>query len=232
MSDAARLLLNAAKRLEPLNAESARETHLEALGAAMWPSDLDNRGVVEAAEAARAAPPGPDPPRSVDLLLDGFALRITEGYAAAAPLLTRALAQILALDVTTDERAAGSGLPVEESPPSVLSNSATSIPGASWRLVRFSLLVTRARSCSCSSRSTSSPLPIVVGGELTTAAQVLAEDRLIAEASGNRPLPYNQMLLAAWRGEEGEASELIEATLQAPAVGGLASTGDVRALGF
>jgi DNA-binding CsgD family transcriptional regulator len=221
MSDAARLLLNAAKRLEPLNAESARETHLEALGAAMWPSDLDNRGVVEAAEAARAAPPGPDPPRSVDLLLDGFALRITEGYAAAAPLLTRALAQILALDVTTDE--AGRWL--------WLTGGRVAAVGAlelgdfdSWRV-----LATRQVQFA---RDTGALVQLqlalnflafthVVGGELTTAAQVLEEDRLIAEASGNRPLPYNQMLLAAWRGEEGEASELIEATLQAPAVGGL-----------
>jgi hypothetical protein len=37
--------------------------------------------VLEAAEAARAAPPGPDPPRVVDVLLDAFAIRLTEGYA-------------------------------------------------------------------------------------------------------------------------------------------------------
>ncbi len=102
--DAARLLLSAARRLEPLNADSARETHLEALGAAMWVGDLDSPGGVrEAAEAARAAPPGPDPPRRVDVLLDGLALRLTEGYAAAAPTLTRALDLVLAPDVANDE---------------------------------------------------------------------------------------------------------------------------------
>ena len=42
--DAARLLLSAARRLQPLNAESARDTHLEALGAAMWVGDLDSPG--------------------------------------------------------------------------------------------------------------------------------------------------------------------------------------------
>ena len=103
-SDAARLLLSAARRLEPLNAGLARETHLEALWeAAIWASDLDTPGGVrEAAEAARAAPPGPDPPRVVDVLLDAFALRLTEGYAAAAPALTRALELVLALDVGTE----------------------------------------------------------------------------------------------------------------------------------
>jgi hypothetical protein len=60
-SDGARLLLSAARRLEPLDAFLARETHLEALSAAMWVGDLDRPGGVrEAAEAARAAPPVPN----------------------------------------------------------------------------------------------------------------------------------------------------------------------------
>ena len=103
-SDAARLLLSAARRLEPLNADLARETHLEALVAAMWAGDLDSPGgVLEAAEAARAAPPAPTRRGSVDVLLDAFALRLTEGYAAAAPTLTRALELFLAPEVGTDE---------------------------------------------------------------------------------------------------------------------------------
>ena len=47
--------------------------------------------------------PGPDPPRAVDVLLDGVALRLTDGYAAAAPTLTRALRLVLDLDVADDE---------------------------------------------------------------------------------------------------------------------------------
>ena len=39
-------------------------------------------GVAEIAEAARAAPAGPQPPRAVDLLLDGVACRLAEGYVA------------------------------------------------------------------------------------------------------------------------------------------------------
>src|SRR6266852_9479068 len=49
------------------------------------------------------APPGPEPPRAVDILLDAFAIRFTRGYAAAAPALTRALERVLALDVGTPE---------------------------------------------------------------------------------------------------------------------------------
>jgi hypothetical protein len=47
--------------------------------------------VTEVAEAVRVAP-APAPPRgAADLLLDGFALRCTEGYAAAAPIFKEAL---------------------------------------------------------------------------------------------------------------------------------------------
>ena len=102
-SDAARLLLSAARRLEPLNADLARETYLEALVAAIWAGDIDSPGaVLEAAAAARAAPPGPDPPRVVDVLLDAFAIRLTEGYPAAAPTLTRAL-ELFPPKVGTDD---------------------------------------------------------------------------------------------------------------------------------
>jgi hypothetical protein len=84
--DAAGLLLGAAKGLESLNPGLARETHLEALEAVIWVGDLGHPGGVRvAAQAARLAPRGPDPPRVVDVLLDAVALRFTEGYAAAAP---------------------------------------------------------------------------------------------------------------------------------------------------
>src|SRR3984893_19545060 len=93
---AGRLFLSAAKRLEPLDPELARETYLEALAGAMS-SDVEVvGGAPPVAEAARAAPTGPAPPRTVDVLLDAFALRLTEGYAAAAPTLTLALGLVLA----------------------------------------------------------------------------------------------------------------------------------------
>ena len=43
-SDGARLLLSAARRLEPLDPGLARETYLEALVAAMWAGDLGRPG--------------------------------------------------------------------------------------------------------------------------------------------------------------------------------------------
>jgi hypothetical protein len=101
--DAGRLLASAARRLEPLEPELARETYLDVLGGAMV-GDLEVPGGARAvAEAARAARSGPMSPRAADVLLDAFASRVTDGYAAAAPALTRGLELLLASDVTNED---------------------------------------------------------------------------------------------------------------------------------
>ena len=91
-SDASPLLLKAAKSFEPLDQRLARETYLEALTAVFFPGlPASDDGVLEAARAARAAPPSPQPSRASDLLLDGLALVITDGYAEGRPTLTKAV---------------------------------------------------------------------------------------------------------------------------------------------
>jgi hypothetical protein len=84
------LLLDAARQLEPLDAGLARETYLDALTTAMW-AGSPSGGVAAVAEAARQAPPGPQPPRPADVLLDGLVTWLTEPYAAAVPALRQAL---------------------------------------------------------------------------------------------------------------------------------------------
>src|SRR5262249_11823989 len=79
-------LLHAAGRLEPIDAGLARDTHLEALRAALN-AGRSGPGTRDAARAARAAPPRPGRPRARDLLLDGLAVRFTDGYVASAPAL-------------------------------------------------------------------------------------------------------------------------------------------------
>jgi DNA-binding CsgD family transcriptional regulator len=54
----------------------------------------------------------------------------------------------------------------------------------------------------------------LLAGNLAAAERLIEEDRLIAEATGNPPVMYAAMLLAAWRGREQEAAELIQATMQ------------------
>jgi DNA-binding CsgD family transcriptional regulator len=221
-SEAARLLVSAARRLEPLNVDLARETHLEALVAAMWAGDLESPGgLLEAAEAARSAPPGPEPPRAVDVLLDAFALRLTEGYAAAAPTLTRALELVLAPDVVTDR--AGRWLWLVGSRPS------GSVAIELWDAESWHFLAARqvqfARDAGALVQLQFA-VNFLAGahlsaGEMTKAAALIDEDRLIAEATGNPPVAYGALLFAAWHGREAKASELIEAGLREATASGV-----------
>jgi ATP/maltotriose-dependent transcriptional regulator MalT len=87
--DALPLLLDAARQLELLDVSLSRDAYLAALRAATVAGRL-GPGVTEIARAARDAPRGPGEPRAVDRLVDGLALRFTDGYAAGAPALKRA----------------------------------------------------------------------------------------------------------------------------------------------
>ena len=215
-SDAAQLLLGAARQFEPLDEDVSRETHLEALVAAMWVADLDGAGgELTAAEAARTAPAGPDPPRAVDVMLDGLALRLTEGYAAAAPTLTHALELVLAPDVDTDD--AGRWLSLAGARPS------TTVAVELWDAESWHFLAARQVQVA---RDTGALVQLrlalnfvagthILAGEFSTAALMIEEDHLVAEATGNAPITYTEMLLAAWRGDEARALELIEATSRA-----------------
>ncbi|MDT5143834.1 MAG: hypothetical protein QOI79_3197, partial [Mycobacterium sp.] len=103
-SDAPPLLLKAAKRLEPLDQQLARETYLDALTAVFFPGILaSDESVLETARAARAAPTSSRPPRASDLLLDGLGLLITEGYAAGTPTLRTAVNAFRDEDISRGE---------------------------------------------------------------------------------------------------------------------------------
>src|SRR5690606_34013460 len=72
------------------------------ISAALFAGRFDSGGSLKAiSEAALAVPGGSDPPRPLDLLLDGLATRMTRGHAAAGPVLNLALAAF--------ERAAATG---------------------------------------------------------------------------------------------------------------------------
>ena len=180
----------------------------------MWAGDLDTPGGVRAAaEAARTAPSAPDPPRVVDVLLDALALRLTEGYAAAVPTMAQALELVLALeagpDLETGRWLAGA-------------SSSQIVAQELWDAEPWYALAARVAQFA---RDTGAlvllqfgliflAVPHLLAGELTTAARLIEEDRLIAEATGNPPVAYTAMTLAAWRGQEAPATELIEATVQ------------------
>jgi hypothetical protein len=103
-SEAPPLLLKAAKRLEPLNPDLARETYLDAWHAAMLAGHLAGAGdLLEVSRAARALPAPAHPPRAADLLLDGLSLMVTDGPAAAAPTLRQATSALAGADMPAAE---------------------------------------------------------------------------------------------------------------------------------
>jgi len=210
--DAGSLFMSAARRLESLDPALARETYLEALSGAMA-SDIEvDGGAAAAAAAARAAPPAAVPPRMVDLLLDAFAIRLTDGYATAAPTLARALEHLLALDLSDEDGRRWLSLSG--------ARNGHIVALELWDDQALDLLEARQLQVA---RDTGAygqlhfALSFVarnhmLAGELTAAAQLIDEARLIADATGNAPPVNAAMILAAWRGDEARASELIEAT--------------------
>jgi DNA-binding CsgD family transcriptional regulator len=209
--EAGRLFLSAARRLEPLDPELARETYLEALAGAMS-SDVEVVGGAPAvAAAARAAPAGTAPPRTVDVLLDAFAIRLTDGYAAAAPTLARALELLLAIDVSNEDVGR---LSLSSGRNSNIVALEMWDDEALHRLAARQVQVARDTGALVHLQFALSFLARshMLAGELTAATGMIDEARLIAEATGNPALVNAPMILAAWRGDEARASELIDAT--------------------
>jgi DNA-binding CsgD family transcriptional regulator/tetratricopeptide (TPR) repeat protein len=202
-NDAPALLLHAAHRLAPLDAALARETYLEALGAAIFAGRLDSGvGVPETADAVRGVPAAADP-RAVDLLLDGLATRFTDGYADAVPGLRRALDAV--------SHAARHGEDVRWL--WLACRVATDL----WDDERWHELATRQLR-SARDAGALSVLPIALtyragvavhSGEFAAAAAMIDEAEAISQATGNAPLRYTSLVLAAWRGDETQALELI-----------------------
>jgi len=100
-SDAPSLLLKAAKRLEPIDADLSRATYLQALASAMFAGRLAlGGGVLEVAGDVEAAPPPTSAPRASDFLLDGLVADRARMRALAAEVIEvgdreRAIAEAL-----------------------------------------------------------------------------------------------------------------------------------------
>jgi DNA-binding CsgD family transcriptional regulator len=205
--DAPALLLDAARRLEPLDAAMARETHLEAMAAAMFAGRLgDNPGVREAAEAAQAAPAARQPPRAIDLLLDGLATRFTEGYSAGLPPLRRALGAFRDVEGLTPHEVRWLWL-------------ACRLAQDLWDDELWDVLATRGVRAARETGALSM-LPIattyraslhVHAGDFGAASSLIEEADAITHATEMAPLKYASLMLAAWRGNEADGLELIEA---------------------
>ena len=214
-SDAPALLVDAARRFEALDPALARETYLEALGAAMYSGrhDTDSGGLT-AAEAARAAPAATAPSRSIDLVLDGLARRCTEGPGVGVPPLRRAL-EAVSHEALDDHAEIMRWLMLS---PIVQSMTVFEL----WDDDAFHALATRAVRLARDTGALAL-LPValvyrsgvhVYRGELAAASALTQEADSIAIATGNPPLMFAWLVLDAWRGVEAKALQLISAGLE------------------
>jgi DNA-binding CsgD family transcriptional regulator len=208
--EAARLLLDAARLLEPLDCELARETYLDALGAAILSSATDD-AARDVAVAARAAPRPRGQARATDLILDALATRFVEGHAAAAPALGRALTNLSSIDYGAEDVARLlwlGGRPFS-------GYIATELWDFQAARAMAELQVQRARDAGALVLLQFALHALAVNellaGNLTNAAALIEEDRMVADITGNPPVGYATTLLAALRGADDAASRLITA---------------------
>lgn len=210
------LLLKAAKRFEPLDVKVARETYLDAWGAALFAGPLA-RGpaLLDISRAAVAAPQPAPPPAATDLLLDGLARVVTESRAAAAPTLRRGVDEFLNQNVSVEK-----GLQW-----GVLASSASVIL---WDFESWEAAIT-AQADRARAAGAYTPLSIALHGkgivvawrgDLAGAATPVAEAAAVTEATGTRIAPYGGLVLVALRGDESEAVGAIEAAIDGATAGG------------
>jgi DNA-binding CsgD family transcriptional regulator len=203
------LLLDAARRLEALDVRLSRDAYLMALRAASVAGRL-GPGMAEVAGAALGAARVADGPRAVDLLVEGLAVRFTDGYAAAAPVLERALAAI---------RDEGEGTGVSVRWPWFARRVAGEMfADETWHaLAGRSVEVARAAGALA-------VLPLAfhhvahvrcLEGDLDGARRVIGEADAIAVATGTEPLVFGQLPLAGFRGIEAEAVALFDEAVPA-----------------
>ena len=157
-------------------------------------------------QAALAGPPLPPLPGPSDLLLQGLAVQVTDGYAAGAPLLKAALAAFQREPALPPEEARWLSL--------ALWAAADLWDDSTWRRLTTRELE-RAREAGALAA-----LPLALSmlsyihataGDLAAAESLLEEIRSAGEATGTPPQPYLALWIAALRGRETETRELVRA---------------------
>lgn len=211
--DAPPLLLAAADKLRPLDPGLARDTYLDALTAAMIVGRLSADKQSSAAAIASAIPIRHSPPPSgsvtaADLFLKGLVLRLTEGHAAAAPVLQRAIGQYLHEDEagTADPRSHDITLRVlldlfdQDTYSTLNARQAELLRAAGELTVLPAALTTYAGVC-------------VTEGDFAHAAELLDQSDKISAATGAPPHRSIHTYLAACRGQEELGRELARVTI-------------------
>jgi DNA-binding CsgD family transcriptional regulator len=208
-SDAPSLLLKAAKRLEPIDADLCRATYLQAFSAAILAGRLAlGGGALEVARAAVAAPPPPHAMRAPDLLLEGLAAHFDRGYEAGLPILRRAL-DVFGIAMSVDEQLRSHWV-------------AGVVAPHLWDDDRWHLLSERhvqlARGVGALNEL---PLALslraftmLVEGDLTGTGSLVGEFQAAMDATGSHLSSPAELGMAALRGQQAEAAALIDASIR------------------
>jgi DNA-binding CsgD family transcriptional regulator len=206
-NDAPLPLLEAGRRLAPLDADLARETYMEACSAVVFAGRFAPVGrALEVAAAARSVPLGRRP---MDLWLMAMATWFTDGDVASAAPMRRAIHAF-----RRDE--------VGESTPRWLWIASRGAPGV-WDDDAWHELATRQVRLA---RDAGALTLLAVGlacladmqvheGDFQGASASLDELTGITEITGNAPIIHTSLVLSAWRGDEEQAGALFQAAVPA-----------------
>jgi DNA-binding CsgD family transcriptional regulator len=207
--DAPTLLLKAAKRLEPLDRDLARDTYLTAWLAAGFAAGQEGADDVAVSRAALALPKPGRPPSPLDLLLDGLALLLTAGPTAAGPTLRQVVSAFASADTSSQEVLQWGWMGA------TAANTLWDEDGFRAILVRQIRL---ARAVGALDQ-----LPVALAGlamdatwrgDFAEAEAAIAEADSVCEATGGaRIASYLAVFVAAMRGNPAEVTPLVETVI-------------------
>jgi DNA-binding CsgD family transcriptional regulator len=212
--DALPLLMTAAQHLERLDARLARDTYLDAWGAALFAGRLSTSGgLLEVSRAARSAPRPDGPPRPSDLLLDSLATLMTDGSEAATPLLEEATRTFAEESMTEASRRWG-WLTVVPTYALWDEKGAYAICAKQLEAVRHEGALARL-----TLELATFDLLAVRCGDFASAEGAIAEADALSKAIGIGMTSSSSMRLAAFRGDD-DAEALIESVRQEASAAG------------
>ncbi|WP_436533413.1 helix-turn-helix transcriptional regulator [Actinoplanes sp. HUAS TT8] len=205
------LQLETARQYARLDARLSRDAYLDALSGGFYVGRLAGSvGLAEVAEAAREAPPAPEPVTAADLLLDGLATLLNDGYATGVPAVREAL-----------------NLYLDDEPPLEVALRFYYLAVEAGQVIWDDELLFRLTARFLKLARDTGALTLMPGalhlrigvllhgGEIAQAAALVEELDAIAQAtnygvSGFGMRYYAGALVAAWQGDEQVAAPIIE----------------------
>lgn len=203
------LLLRAAEALEPLDPRAARETYLDAWGAALFAGALARgTSLAEISRKALAARRPENSARAADLLLDGFSLAFAHGRHAAAPLLRQAALSFSGSTATIEETLRWGWLATAAAVTVWDYEACVAATTHEVRVARESgALTVLAVGLNVLAQA------LCLGGDLRGAALLITEADVVTQVTRAQVAPYGGLVLAGLRGREAEARRLIDTTI-------------------